>query len=193
MTRRRKGVRPRLDSVVSSVVRKVFVAMFYRQRLKLCLLVGLFTVVLVSAARGESCLTASDREAVRQLHEAYRIAWLANDEAAVRKTFTNDAVLLPPHALEPVVGMEAIKRFWWPQDGPPTTITRFEAAYDEIGGCGTIAYARGRSEVEWTVEDHGKSTKFHNTGRFLTLFRKLPDGAWKISHQMWDDPPNPPR
>lgn len=167
--------------------------MLYRQRLKSALLVGLFTVVLVSVASAEGCLTASDREAVRQLHEDYRVAWLANDGAAVRKVFTNDAVLLPAHGLEPVVGMEAIKRFWWPPDGPPTTITRFEAAIDEIGGCGTIAYARGRTEVEWTVEDQGKASKFHNAGTFLTLFRKLPDGAWKISHQMWDNPPNQPR
>src|SRR5215467_10585369 len=167
--------------------------MFYRQRLKLCLLVGLFTVVLVSCAWAESCLSASEREAIRQLHEDYRTAWLANQGAAVRKVFTDDAVLLPHHGLEPVVGMEAIKRFWWPKNGPPTTITRFEAAYDEVGGCGTIAYVRGRSEVEWTVDDHGKLTAFRNAGTFLTLFRKLPDGAWKISHQMWDDPLTQPR
>ena len=164
--------------------------MFYKQRLKLSLRIGLFMVVLVSAAKAEVCLSASDREAVRQLHEDYRVAWLANNGEAVRRVFTNDAVLLPHHGLEPVVGMEAIKRFWWPEDGLPTTITRFEATYDEIGGCATIAYARGRSEVEWTVDDHGKSTRFHNAGTFLTLFRKLPDGSWKISHQMWDDPPN---
>ena len=167
--------------------------MFYRLSLKFYLFVGLLIAVLVSPAVADSCLTASDREAIRQLHEDYRIAWLANDGAAVRKVFTNDAVLLPHHGLEPVVGMEAIKRFWWPQDSSPTTITRFEVAYDEIGGCGTIAYARGRSDVEWIIEDQGKPTRFHNAGTFLTLFRKLPDGVWKISHRMWDDPPNQPR
>jgi len=167
--------------------------MFNPRCQKVCLCVGLLTLVLVSVTRADDCLTASDRGAIRQLYEAFRIAWLANDGVAVRKVFTDDAVLLPHHGLDPVVGMGAIQRFWWPEDNPPTTITHFEVTYDEIGGCGTIAYLRGRSDVEWIVEGKGKPTQFHNAGTFLTLFRKLPHGTWKISHQMWDDPPNRPR
>jgi uncharacterized protein (TIGR02246 family) len=143
---------------------------------------------VVSAS--DECLSGSDRDAITKLNETYRQAWLANDAAAVRRTFTQDAVLLPHHGLDPVVGMTAINQFWWPVDAPATTITRFETTYDEIGGCGPIAFVRGKSRVEWTVDEKSGKTKFSNAGTYLTLMRKTPDGTWKITHQMWDDPPN---
>ena len=152
----------------------------------LTLLVG----VLVTTASAKECLLETDRDAIRGVHEAYRIAWLANDSEAVRLNFTEDAVLLPHHGLAPVEGMAAIKQFWWPADAKPTTVTRFEASYDEIGGCGSIAFVLGRSHVEWTVTENGQAEKFSNSGTFLTLMRKLPNGTWKMTHQMWDDPPN---
>jgi uncharacterized protein (TIGR02246 family) len=159
----------------------------FRRRLALlALLVG----TLAATAAAKECLSSTDRDAIRRVHESYRTAWLANDGEAVRRNFTPDAVLLPHHGLDPVTGMGAIKQFWWPPDGPPTTITHFDASYEEIGGCGTIAFVRGRSHVEWTVVENGKEAKFSNSGTFLTLMRKLPNGAWKITHQMWDDPPN---
>jgi uncharacterized protein (TIGR02246 family) len=161
---------------------------FRRRLASLTLLVGIG--VLATTASAKECLLESDRDAIRGVHEAYRIAWLANDGEAVRLNFTEDAVLLPHHGLAPVEGMAAIKQFWWRADAKLPTITRFEASYDEIGGCGTIGFVRGRSHVEWSVVENGKLEKFSNSGTFLTLMRKLPNGAWKITHQMWDDPPN---
>ena len=55
---------------------------------------------------------------------------------------------------------------------------------------GTTSFVRGRSHVEWTVVENAKPEKFSNSGTFLTLMRKLPNGIWKMTHQMWDDPPN---
>jgi len=159
---------------------------FRRRLASLTLLVG----SLAATASATECLSETDRDAIRGVHEAYRIAWLANDGEAVRLNFTEDAVLLPHHGLAPVEGMAAIKQFWWPADSKLTRITRFEASYDEIGGCGTIAFVRGRSHVEWTVVENAKLEKFSNSGTFLTLMRKLPNGIWKMTHQMWDDPPN---
>jgi ketosteroid isomerase-like protein len=160
------------------------------QRCTLAICVFLVTVVSAGAKDRDVCLSPTDLQAIRNQLEAYRTGWLSNDAQAVQRTFTQDAVLLPPHGLDPVVGMEAIKQFWWPEDAPHTTISRFELTDEETGGCGSFAFIRGRSRVEWTVEDHGKLEKFANAGTFLTLLRKLPDQTWKISHQMWDDPPN---
>jgi len=96
---------------------------FRRCLASLTLLVG----VLATTASAKECLLEADREAVRGVHDAYRAAWLANDGEAVRRNFTEDAVLLPHHGLAPVEGMAAIKQFWWPADAKLTTITRFEA------------------------------------------------------------------
>lgn len=158
-----------------------------------CMLAILAVLSLATAsspAAGKPDLKASDRDAIHAVHEAYRVAWLSNDAHGVRQTLSQNAVLLPHHGVEPVVGMEAINRFWWPEEGPPTTVTRFEVTYDEIDGNAEFGYVRGKSRVEWIVEEKGQRRKFSNAGTFLTLLRKQADGSWRITHQMWDDPPN---
>ncbi|MGH9603555.1 MAG: YybH family protein [Terriglobales bacterium] len=134
-------------------------------------------------------LTTQDREAITQVKATYRKAWLAGDAEGVRNLFTKDAVLMPHHGVPAVVGVKAINDFWWPAKSPKTVITKLEVPIEEISGDGRMALVRGRSEVAWTVEDQGKLTTFANSGTYLTALRKLPDGAWKITHHMWDDPP----
>ena len=135
-------------------------------------------------------LPAADTAAIRMVLERYRLGWLANDAEEVRRRFTNDAVLLPHHGLAPVVGMSAIREFWWPVSTTKTTIVRFVQLVDEIGGGDALAYVRGRSEVAWSVEDQGKVQHWHNAGNFMAILRKQPDGKWLMSHLIWDDPPN---
>ncbi len=134
-------------------------------------------------------LTAADREAIAQVKASYRKAWLAGDAEGVRRLFTADPVLMPHHGVPAVVGVKAINDFWWPVDSPKTVITKLEVPIEEISGDGRMALVRGRSEVAWTMEDQGKVTQYSNAGTYLTVLRKLPDGSWKITHHMWDDPP----
>ncbi|MGH9533025.1 MAG: YybH family protein [Terriglobales bacterium] len=134
-------------------------------------------------------LTIEDREAITQVKATYRKAWLAGDAEGVRRLFTADAVLMPHHGVPAVVGLKAINDFWWPANSPKSVITKLEVPIDEIRGDGRMALVRGRSEVAWTMEEKGKITAYANAGTYLTLLRKLPDGAWKITHHMWDDPP----
>ena len=153
-----------------------------------------FALVLNVSAKQEkdTTLSASDTATVRTVLERYRTAWLANDAAGVRSTFAKDAVLMPHHGLDPVVGMAAINEFWWPVNAAntTTTITRFIQTTDEVGGSGTLAYVRGRSQVDWSVADKSGTQNWHTGGNFLALLKKQPDGRWLISHLMWDDPPN---
>ena len=79
---------------------------------KLALIVLSLCWVSLGAAQSKPSLSSSDRDAIRAIHESYRRAWLAGDAQGVRNTFTDDAVLLPHHGVQPVVGMEAIKQFW---------------------------------------------------------------------------------
>ncbi len=134
-------------------------------------------------------LTAADRDAIKQVKDSYRKAWLAGDAEGVRRLFAAEAVLMPHHGVAPVVGLKPITDFWWPANSPKTVITRLEVPIEDISGDGRMALARGRSEVAWTVEDQGKVTSYANAGTYLTALRKLPDGSWKITHHMWDDPP----
>jgi uncharacterized protein (TIGR02246 family) len=135
-------------------------------------------------------LSTSDISSIKAVLQRYRAGWLANDPDAVRSAFTKDAVLMPHHGVAPVVGIAAINEFWWPASSTTTTITKFEQAVDETDGSGKVAYVRGRSEVEWSVEDQGRTQHWRNHGNFMAIFKKQPDDRWLISHLIWDDPPN---
>jgi uncharacterized protein (TIGR02246 family) len=135
-------------------------------------------------------LAASDAAAIRSVLERYRTGWLAGDAGAVRSVFTEDAVLLPHHGVPPVVGMAAINEFWFPAGSTKTTITKFVQTLDEVGGDAIFAYVRGRSEVEWTIQDGATKQNWRNAGNFLAIFKKQTDGRWLMSHLIWNDPPN---
>ena len=159
----------------------------------LMILVAFVGSLGVARAAGAAGLAPADDAKVRAVIRDYEKAWLANDEEGVLRLFTEDAVLLPHHGVEPRVGKSAARAFWFPRGGPPTTVTELTHTIDEIGGSGDIAYLRGHSRVAWTTGLNTEAKKDGNAGTLLILLRRHPDGTWRISHQMWDDPPNQAR
>jgi len=161
----------------------------------MCCIVGIGLLVFshdgaAQVNRGEATLTQQDRTAIQSVIEKYRTSWLAGDAEGVMRTFTEDAVLLPAQGSTPVVGSEAIRKYWWPAGGPTTTVTKLNITYEEIGGECSTAYARGRDEVGWTIEENGTRKSHGNSGTYLNVMRRLPDGSWRISHHMWDVDPS---
>lgn len=151
--------------------------------------ISLWLVVGVVNVRAESGkLSAADVAKVRAVSEAYAAAWLSNDPQAVLKLFSDDAVLIPQGS-RPVVGIEAVKNFWWPAGGGHTTIKSFDVTTDEVGGEGDVAYVRGSYQFSFSYEDKGKTTELTNTGNYMMIMRRGPDGSWRISHRMWGDLP----
>jgi uncharacterized protein (TIGR02246 family) len=136
-------------------------------------------------------LAPRDEARIRAVNEAYAAGWRANDPDAVRATFWPDAVLIPQGS-EPIRGMEAINRFWWPAGGPATTVTAFTVTTDEVGGSGAMAFARGGFQLNFSYEENGKKVERTNRGNYLNLFSRDSKGEWRISHRMWADLPRPP-
>jgi len=151
----------------------------------LCAALFLCPVICAAAA---SSLSAADVEAIKQVHKQYEATWLKGDADGVRSLFTDDCVLFPPHADTPKIGKKGMNAFWFPPDAPPTQVTKLVVTPQDIGGDGQIAYVWGTDEVAWTTIDKGKSTTSSHSGTFLNVLKKQPDGSWKISHHMWDDP-----
>jgi uncharacterized protein (TIGR02246 family) len=153
--------------------------------------VAVVTLSIVPASRAATHECADgfkeeDAAAVRSVVERYRAAWLQGDREGVLATFTGDAVLLPAKGGRPVVGRDAITRYWWPAGAPPSTITRLDITVDGVSGDCAIAYAYGRDDVAWTQEEDGKTTAHGHPGTYLNVFKKA-GGRWRISHHMWDD------
>ena len=155
-----------------------------------CNAVSFFVLLLASPAltAAGSSLSADDIANIKQVHKRYEQAWLQGNADGVRSLFTEDCVLLPHHGVAPRVGKKQMNEFWFPASGPAITITRLTLSLENIGGDGQIAYVWGREEVAWTTLQDGKTTSSSNQGTFLDILQKQPDGEWKISHRMWDDP-----
>jgi uncharacterized protein (TIGR02246 family) len=149
------------------------------------LLVFLFTGSVLSVA--QNTLSPEDVAKIRIVHKKYEEAWLRGDADAVRALFTDDSVLLPPHAGKPWVGLKGLNDFWFPPNAPPSQITKLAVTLESIGGDGQLAYTWGTHEVAWTTTQDGKTTSSAHKGTFLNVLRKQSNGDWKISHHMWDD------
>ncbi len=154
---------------------------------KIAAFVALLLSAGILAAAAENTLSENDVAKIKQVHKNYENAWLKGDADGVRSLFTDDCVLLPPHASKPRLGQTGLNEFWFPPNAPPTQITKLVVTIQGVGGDGQIAYTWGTDEVAWTtLQDNKKSTSSH-TGVFLNVLQKQSNGEWKISHHMWDD------
>jgi ketosteroid isomerase-like protein len=139
-----------------------------------------------TSARPSAMLSPEARSAASAATLAYRDAWLSNRPDAVMATLTSDAVLLPS-GMEPLAGAAAIRAFWWPADGPTTTITAMEQTIDEITGEGDLAIVRGHGSLTFTLRRDGRENTRTQQSTFLNVVRRQADGSWKITHRMWSD------
>ncbi len=153
--------------------------------------IPLMLVLLLAACRsadgGPS--TEADLRTLRAVNDAYRIAWLAGDSAAVLRLFVADAVLLPHHGDPPVVGLDAIRKFWWPPDAPATAITTLDLTTDGSRVDGHTGVLWGRFALAFSFESDGRTHSVRNGGTYLMVLRRSStEGEWRITHRMWDDP-----
>jgi ketosteroid isomerase-like protein len=151
--------------------------------------IGALLTLATAGALSAADLSAVDRAAISAQLETYRTAWLAGDAATIQALFSPEAVFLPHHGLDPVVGLEALRAFWWPGSGPKTVILRFDLETTRIEGTSELAYAWGRQRLEWSQEDDHALVRFRTHGNHLTVFRRTGEG-WKIALQAGDDVPN---
>ena len=125
---------------------------------------------------------------LKAVNDAYQAAWLAADSAAVLRLFAPDAVLLPHHGDPPIVGLDAIRAFWWPPDTAPITITTLDITTDGANVDGHLGTLWGRFALAFSFETEGQLRSVSNAGTYLMVLRQQSDGEWRITHRMWDDP-----
>lgn len=155
-------------------------------RARICLFVLVVLAACQSRASGQSPEAQLGR--LKAVNEAYRAAWLAGDSAGVLRLFAPDAVLLPHHGDPPVVGLDAIRAFWWPPDSPPTTIRSLDITTDGAAVNGNQGTLWGRFSLAFSFESAGKLQSLRNAGTYLMVLRRDETGEWRITHRMWDDP-----
>ena len=147
-------------------------------------LVALAGIVMSAPRDGLAQLSDADKKGIQDVTDRWLKAMENNDSTAVAALYTEDAMLLPPN--EPVVkGRAAIRHYL----GQFPKITSFKAPLVDIDGSGNLAYARGTYEV--TLMPPGAKTPVKDSGKFIEIRRKEPDGSWLILRDFWN-PDAPP-
>jgi uncharacterized protein (TIGR02246 family) len=128
---------------------------------------------------------ATDTEALRALDQAYALEWMQNDADGVMALFTDDATLVPHHGDAPVLGLAAIREFWFNPDYPPTAIPEWDRSAKEILVLGDVGVVRGRARLVWEYEDVRTTIPESN---YVMIAVRTRDG-WRIRMLTWNDDP----
>lgn len=124
-------------------------------------------------------LTADEVEAVRTAADAYLAAMRAADWKRVAESFTVEGVRIPPHE-SPHQGRPAIEAWLHGID----ELISYELTRDALDGGDDFAYIRGRYAI--TLRPQGAPAAISDEGDFLEIWRRQPDGAWRIAEAIWN-------
>jgi ketosteroid isomerase-like protein len=124
-------------------------------------------------------LTSEEHAALEAAADAYVAAMNAGDWARVAVSFSENAVRIPPHE-EPHQGRAAIESWL----GGIEELISYELTRDALDGGDGLAYVRGRYAI--TLRPVGAPQPISDDGDFLEIWRREPDGAWRVAEAMWN-------
>ncbi len=150
-----------------------------RTTLLATLALGLASAACEPPAQEVAGLSAEDMAAIRADTEAFAQAVLDRDWAAATALFSDDAVLMPPNG-PAVEGRAAIQA--WFESFP--TVTEFANPPVKIDGRDDLVFVRGRYEL--TVMPEGATEPLKDTGKYVDVRRKQPDGTWLVVIDIWN-------
>jgi uncharacterized protein (TIGR02246 family) len=135
------------------------------------------------AATAPAGLSAADEAAIREADVAWAKAASAGDAAALTAFYASDAVLLPPGS-PPLKGSEEIGKFF---SGMTSSVSGpFELKTSAVEGRGDLAFSTGEYTATLTPKKAGKPMPTE-TGKYLGVMKKQPDGSWKLIYDIWNE------
>ncbi len=138
---------------------------------------------------GQQAGSAADEAAIRDMTSDYTAAVAAGDLQRFLSVFSDDVVVMPPD--HPTArGRDAFTAFVKPFFDEFTLLETI--SYDEIRVAGD--WAVGTFTYSFTTTPKAGGASSRELGKGIWLFRRSGDGAWKITHAVWnrDDPSPPP-
>ena len=142
--------------------------------------VAIVAGTLAPAASGAQTagVAAPDMKAIAVVNDVFSRAIAAKDWKAVSALYAADGVLYPPGE-SAVKGRAAIEACF--AAFPP--VTAFSLRTTKIDGRDDLAYVQGTFTMAPAAA--GGSTPPQETGYFLQVLRRQPDGTWRIAVQMF--------
>lgn len=146
------------------------------------------TFLLAACVDPDPPAAPAAEEGLRALDRAYAEAWLApspaEQERAVLALFDREAVIMPDGAAGPEEGVSSLRRFWFPDDAPATTVSHFERQIDDIEVNGDLGVVSGRYVLSFRYDGRDMTQK----GNYI-LVARYGGGAWRIKRMIWNDAP----
>ena len=140
----------------------------------------------VDTAAGEGLLSAAaDEAAIRTVRQdRFAASFMAGDPEGFLSVVTEDAVIMPPDE-PPVAGHTAI-RAWLEAffAGYVTDLEYTGSAITVAGDWAVEAYA-----FRWTLTPTDGSEPIRDQGKGVYVFRRQPDGSWKVARDIWNYTP----
>jgi uncharacterized protein (TIGR02246 family) len=148
---------------------------------------GLVGISPHSEGQSGRSLSEADIKKIDDVTQAAVSAALAKDFATWAALFLDDAVVNPPN--EPAVKGRAAIRAWL-EKFPP--ITEFKLNNEKVEGREDLAYVLGTYTM--TITPPGAPGPVKDSGKFVTVVRRQPDGRWLCAVDMFssDLPTAPP-
>jgi len=146
-----------------------------------------FTMLVATLAcrPAPAALGDADRTALRAANDSFVQRVRRADWPALAKLYAETAVLMPPG--EHAVSGQA-KILAWMKAFPP--ITLFDLRVVSVEGEGDLAYLTGKYFM--TVAPPG-AKPLADTGKYLEVHRRQPDGSWPMVADMFNSDLAPPK
>ncbi|MHC4508242.1 MAG: YybH family protein [Planctomycetota bacterium] len=134
----------------------------------------------------EQCVRSAEQDdvmAIRKCQEEFPAAHSYKDGARLAEFYTDDALLIPPD--EPIVrGKQAIAEWYEHQLRKDQLIENPKVTLEEVEVCGNLAFNRGNFILKFKGETADKPITLNL--RFITIWRKQPNGSWKFYRDIWN-------
>jgi uncharacterized protein (TIGR02246 family) len=130
-------------------------------------------------------LTSLDNDAVQEFTRRWESMFNQGNYRAMAGHYAQDATLIATQQ-ETVTGRPAIERFWQHACEHAETVQLKRTVHvEEVGSDGDLGYLRGT--VVLAAGDRQAAT----TVRYLTLWKRQPDGAWRVAVDISSAGPHP--
>ena len=121
-------------------------------------------------------LSNEDLAEIRAMEESHPRYALDRDWDRMNEDYAEDVLILPSNQPE-VRGKQALRQ--WQDAYPP--VVGSQMRFVEIDGRGDMAFVRG----EYTVTALLETGEMTDTGRFLWMLKKHPEGRWLVRLDMY--------
>lgn len=133
-------------------------------------------------------ISESDKEKILELEQVFVQGWFRdNPKETVLSSFEENAVFIPHHGDKPVIGLDSLRSFFWPE-GYEGIVHSFNHYPASVEGNANVAWIRGRYDVEYSWIVDNDTLSYFDAGNYVLIARKQANDEWKIATFIFNDP-----